>query len=399
MKHAFQHEVWSLLRKNFSKGQLAGYAIANAVGLSVILIGILFFADARTPATDGDKYFSDDYIVLSKRVDGIGFDPVCFSDEDIERLRKQEWVLRIGEFTSSRFAVNATVSVGGRGLSSYLFFESVPDDFFDVKPRDWDFDPDERFVPVILSKDYLTLYNFGFAVPQGLPQISEAVIGAIPIELCITGADNRPEYFEAAIVGFSSRLNTIAVPQSFMDWANSRYSTNKPGNPSRLIVKIDRLSASGMKQYLKQEEIEIAGDKESASNISQFLGVVSSVVAANGIVICTLALFILILSIYLLLQKSRETLRKLMLLGFRPREIGRYYIALVLTINSCVTAVATLAALGCRLLWEGSLRELGLGGASVLPVLLAAAIYLTVITSINIRIIDSRLSGIWHNRD
>ena len=33
-------------------------------------------------------------------------------------------------------------------------------------------------VPVIISKDYLALYNFGFAGSAGLPQMSEGVMGA-----------------------------------------------------------------------------------------------------------------------------------------------------------------------------------------------------------------------------
>ena len=48
----FRHEIWCLLRKNISKGQLLGYAIANVVGLSVILIGILFYANSQISITD-----------------------------------------------------------------------------------------------------------------------------------------------------------------------------------------------------------------------------------------------------------------------------------------------------------------------------------------------------------
>ena len=76
-----------------------GYAIANIVGLTVILTGMLFFADSKNADPDGDKYFSDDYVVLSKKVEGVGFNPVSFSDEDIAKLSKQPWVNKIGHFT------------------------------------------------------------------------------------------------------------------------------------------------------------------------------------------------------------------------------------------------------------------------------------------------------------
>lgn len=395
MKHTFRREIWCLLKKNMSKGQFVGYAIANIVGLSVILIGILFFADSQKSNSTDDKFFSDDYIVLSKKVSGVGFHPVGFSEEDIEKLGQQKWVLKIGKFTVSQFAVNGSVNMGGRGLSTYLFFESVPDDFFDTLPRDWAFDPQEKFVPIILSKDYLALYNFGFAIPQGLPQISEKIVGAVPITLKLTGQENVTEYYDAAIVGFSSRLNTIAVPQSFMDWANARYYSGDIQDPSRLIVKIDRFTASEMNRYLEDEDIEIAGDKEETGNISAFLRVVSGVVASNGVVISLLALFILILSIFLLLQKSKETIRKLMLLGFSPKEISQYYECIVWTTNSIITIVAVATTMGCRTLWIDELLEIGLGGASVIPMICSAIAYLLIVTAFNIQIIKRKLYDMW----
>lgn len=397
MKYVFRNEIWCLLKRNISKGQLIGYAIANVVGLTVILSGILFYNDSQMSSSQNDSYFSDDYLVLSKKVEGIGFKPISFSDNDIEKLKKQTWVKKIGRFTASQFAVNGSINMGGRGLSTYLFFESVPDDFFDVKPKDWYFDSKENFIPIILSKDYLTLYNFGFAIPQGLPQVSEKMVGAVPITLRITGKDNKTDFYQAAVVGFSSRLNTIAVPQSFMDWANRYYCSDEMSQPSRLIVKIDHRSASNMRQFFANEDIEIAGDKNEPGNISQFLRVISSVVASNGIVISLLALFILILSIFLLLQKSKDTIKKLMFLGFTPIEISQYYEVIVVSANLCITIVSTIITLCCRLLWIEPLQEIGLGGASLMPMVGIALVYFVLVTVYNIHIIRNRLSAIWKN--
>lgn len=372
--------------------------MANIVGLSVILIGILFFCDSKHDNETEDRYFSSDFITLSKKVEGIGFTPTAFSSEEIAELERQPWVKRVGKFTSSQFSVNASVNMGGRGLSSYMFCESVPDEYFDKLPRDWKFDEKKGFVPIILSKDYLALYNFGFAVPQGLPQVSEDVIGAVPITLRLTGNNPEPEYYKAAIVGFSSRLNTIAVPQSFMDWANARYAGEVHPEASRLIVEIDRLQSSGMEEWLAKRGIEIGGDKADSNKISDFLSIVSSVVTANGLVISLLALFILLLSIFLLLQKSREKLRNLMLLGFSPREVGRYYERMVVASNLVITLLAIGIALIGRTYWERQLHDIGLGGASIWPMLITAAGYFVIVSIINVCVIRRHLLRIWHNR-
>lgn len=397
-KYHFQPDVWTLLRRNVSQSQMLGYIVANIVGLSVILAGLLFYMDSNTSQQDDDQFFSRDYLVLSKKVDGMWFTPVAFSHEEIAKLKQQSWVRKVGEFTASQFAVNGAVSLGGKGLSTYLFFESVPDEFFDIKPRRWAFDPQKPFVPIILCKDYLTLYNFGFALPQGMPQISEDIIGAIPISLHITGKDQTTDAFEASVVGFSSRLNTIAVPQSFMDWANAHYADGEKADPSRLIVEVDRRAASEMNQYLSENDIEVAGDKADDGKLSAFLGLVSMVVTTGGVVISLLAIFILLLSIFLLLQKSRDRLRSLMLLGFSPREVGLYYERIVAVANLGVTIVALALSLLSRMAWAPHLRELGLGGHAVYPIVIVAIAYYVGVTALNIYIIRRHLIRIWYNK-
>lgn len=391
--------VWQLLRRNISAGQLIGYSAANAVGLIVVLVGLIFYLDSGSEAKNQEQFFSRNYAVISKVVDGIGFDPVAFTESEIADIEKQPWAKNVGRFTASQFTVYGSVNLGGRGLGTYLFLESIPDEFFDVKPNEWDFDPAEGFIPVIINKDYLTLYNFGFAVPQGLPQLSEKVIGSIPLSVRLTGEDMHPEYFEAAIVGFSTRLNTIAVPQSFMDWANERfYVGNEPAKSSRLIIEIDALQMDAMNSYLAEHGYEQAGDKEGEGKISKFLGVVSGVVTVNGMVICALAIFILLLSIFLLLQQSRDKLNYLMLLGYSPQSIGKYYLRMVVIINTVITLIAITVTVLARGLWAKPLGEIGIGDASLTPIFVVAVAYLLLVNLINAHVIRKRMLNIWHNR-
>lgn len=376
-----------LLKRNISKGQLIGYSLANLVGLTIILSGILFYCDSRHHQKNDDKFFSDDYIVVSKKIKGINLDPIEFTEEEIDEIGAQPWVKKIGKFTSADFTVNASVNMGGKGMNTYLFFESVPDEFFDTRPSGWEFDPEKRFVPIVLNKDYLALYNFGFAIPQGLPQLSEEMIGTVPLRLVLTGKNGRSEVFDAAVVGFSSRLNTIAVPQDFMDWANKRFSTGNSKDISRLIIKIDRLNPADSEEYLKQHNLVIGGDKDVDYKVSKFIGIVSGVVTATGVVISLLAIFIIILSITLLLQKNREMLRKLILLGYSPSQPAHYYQKLVIGINGGLCLIAVGLTFVCRLIWHKSLLTLGLGNGNVLFMIGAAIAYFLIISFANTMVI------------
>lgn len=147
-----------------------------------------------------------------------------------------------------------------------------------------------------------------------------------------------------------------------MDWANERFAPDSKPEASRLIVEIDRLAMPQAQAYFDEHGIEISGAESGANRISGFLGIVSAVVTAGGLVISILACFILVLSIFLLLQKSREKLRYLMLLGYSPKSVGRYYERMVIISNMVVTAVAIIIAMACRPLWVAPLSDLGLGG-------------------------------------
>lgn len=375
--------VWRLLRRNVSVSQIVGYALANLVGLSIVLTAIQFYNDINQVWEEEDSFFSKDYLIISKRVSGVNtlFGNTAFSERDIEDIKSQPWTRKVGKFTAAAFDVRASINLGGHGVSSALFLESIPDDFFDIKPDDWGFTPGQREVPIILSKDYLALYNFGFATTRGLPQLSESTIGKVPLKLYLSRAsDNATEVYAARIVGFSSRMNTIAVPQDFLEWANDRYAIDKNKMPSRLIIEVNSPGNPDITSYLEQNNYEVAGDKVDNGKTSYFLSIITAVVVSVGIIICILAFFILMLSIYLLLQKNKEKLHDLMLLGYSPSQVARYYYQLVGLVNVGVLAFAIIILLVATMLWRAPLDELGVEGASLLPSIIIGVVIVGIIT-------------------
>ncbi len=148
--------VARLLRKNTSKARIAGFILSNFIGLAIVLGGLQFFLDARTIWTSEDSFIRSDYLVINKKVTSantLGAARPGFTTDETEDLRKQPWVRRMAEFTSNDYRVLAGVSSGGRGMSTYMFFESIPDDFVDVPRSQWLYRPGDSVVPVILSKE------------------------------------------------------------------------------------------------------------------------------------------------------------------------------------------------------------------------------------------------------
>ena len=385
--------VTRLLRRNISAGQIAGYAVANLVGLLIVLTAIQFYRDVTSADDAADSFISSDYLIISKRVTGVqgglfGGDTSAassFTVSEIDEIASQPWADGIGRFTAADFNVSARVDIAGASLSTALFLESIPDEFFDISPKGWDsYRPDSSEpLPVIISKDYLTLYNFGFAASRGMPQISEELIGMLPLRLNISG-NGRQQWVDARIVGFSSRLNTIAVPEAFMDWANSEFGEGHAAAPSRLIVRLRRAGDPEATAYMDTHGYEIAGDKASGGKALYFLSLVTTVVVAIGAIISLLAFFILLLSIYLLLQKNRAKIHDLMMLGYTPAQVSAYYRNIVVGVNAAVLLLAGIGVLIVSTMWQHSLSDLGATGTSVFPTIAVGAIIILLITLGNI---------------
>lgn len=377
--------VWRLLRRNISAGQLTGYCLSSLAGLAIIAVAMQLYLDITAVSGGDDAFLTRDYVTLTRRVEGLGsltgVGATPFTEAEVADIAAQPWARKVGEFTPATFGVAAAAELGGRGLSTSLFLEAIPDDFFDVIPPGWGYDPERREVPVILSKDYLTLYNFGFAPTHSLPQLSEAMIGMVPLKL-VVGSGPEREVYDARIAGFSSRLNTIAAPEAFIRSVNGRLGADPAPRPSRLIVEVTSPGDPALIAYLESHGLETGGDKTGSGRASEFLTIVATVVTAIGAVISLLSLFILLLSLWLLLAKSRDRLSSLMLLGYTPAGVGRYYSVIVAVVNTASLLGAIAIMLAARASWTPQLTAIGATpGASLLPAI-ATATAITAATTL-----------------
>ncbi|MEN9918337.1 MAG: hypothetical protein RL662_773 [Bacteroidota bacterium] len=333
--------VWKLLRENISKPQLIGFFFANFIGMTIVLLAIQFYMDTNPLFSDKDSLFKKDYLTITKKVgvlSSLYSTSSHFTDAEISNLRMQSFVENVGQFTPSQYKVFAGINNQGAGIAfnTQMFFESVSDQFIDTKSGEWYFSPSDANIPIILPKNYLDLYNFGFAEANALPKISEGLIGIITLDISIVGKDNQLKELKGRIVGFSNRINTILVPETFMTWANSNFGGQTSSNASRLIVEINNIGDPSLSNYLKDKGYEISGDNATASKMSFFLTILVTIVIVIGIIISILSFFILTLSIYLLLEKNMNKLDTLRLIGYSKSYVIRPYEILSVSLNGLV---------------------------------------------------------------
>lgn len=394
--------VWKLMRRHISVGQLAGFFFANLCGMVIVLLSIQFYADVAPVFTEGDSFMKKDYIIVSKKVSTIGSmvgKSTTFSAAEIDELEEQPFTKGVGEFTPSQFKVSAGVGMEqlGLNLSTAMFFESVPDKYVDVSLDDWHFEPGQSEVPIILPRNYLNLYNFGFAQSRSLPQISEGVIHMVNLEVRIAGG-GRHDAYKGKIAGFSNRLNTILVPESFMAWANTHYADGSMRRePSRLIVEVSNPTDDRIARFFRERGYETEDDKLDAGKTTWFLKVVVGIVLSVGLLISVLSFYILMLSIYLLLQKNTTKLETLLLIGYGPHRVALPYQTLTIVLNALVLALSVGLVLWVRTLYLDVVRQMfpSLDAASWWPMLVVGVLLFVAVSCFNVMAIRKKVLSLF----
>lgn len=396
--------IWKLLRQHVSPLQLAGFFFANLFGMWIVMLGVQFYRDVVPLFSADDAFLNNNYLVVSKRITSVGTvsgRSNTFSESEVADLRQQPFCTGAAAFTSSQYKVAAAMSVNGAApLQSEMFFEAVPDSFVDADPAAWKYEPGDSEVPVIMPRTYMALYNFGFAQSRGLPKVSDGLVGLIDMNIFIN-AHGRHDRYHGKLLGFSGRLNTILVPQSFIDWSNREYEPDKEDEPSRLIVKVKNPTDDAIARYMQQKGYDVEDNQLDAGRATYFLKIIISIVLLIGVLVSVLSFYILMLSVYLLVQKNTTKLENLLLIGYSPARVSAPYQWLTIGVNAAVLVLAFCLLLVCRSYYMGMIElvfpQMTDGG--VAAALLTGAGILLLVSLLNVWAIRAKVMKIWKRKD
>ena len=391
--------IWRLLRKHISLFELAIFFIVNLIGMTVIIGGVQLYSDVKPVMSGESRLIGSDYLVITRPVERVGSGGKRFSGDDIAALQAQEFIEDVGAFTSSQYEVYGSIMFGGRKLSTMLFFESVPDDFIDILPKEWGYNDGNTMIPIILPRNYLNLYNFGFSSTQQLPQITEDVIKRVELGISLRG-NGLIENYSGRVVGFSDRINTILVPEQFMTWANGRYGDGANEEATRLIIEVDNPADPELIAYIEGNGYEIENKPAESSKAMYILKVCIVIIVCIGVVFSLLSLIILTLSIYLLLQKNITKLENLVLIGYTPARVALPYNLLTLALNLSIWVISSVVVIIAQRLYIGYISQMAGCELTASPMVAigVGGLFTAVIIAFNIFIINRKIREISRKR-
>ena len=192
-------------------------------------------------------------------------------------------------------------------------------------------------------------------------------------------------------------MNTILVPESFMKWSNRLYAPDGDAGPTRLIVEVYNPADDAIARFLQQKGYDTEEDKLDAGKTTYFLKIGSGVVMSVGLLISVLSFYILMLSIFLLLQKNTVKLENLLLIGYSPTRVATPYYILTVGLNVLVLLLAIGCVAWVRSYYIEVVQNLfpQLESGSLLPCILTGCLLFFAVSLLNILAIGKKIISIW----
>ncbi len=293
------------------------------IGVVLLLISLQMFVNIQDILQkDTPRKSGYDYISISKTItnQNMGMDN-NFTPEDLKVLKQQPNIKAISPLISNQYQVTAHAG-NMLPFSTDMFLESMDDQFLDTLPPNFTWQRGQETIPLIFSADFLELYNV-FAPSQGLPQISPETITSVNIFLDCTGPTGR-RTFKGNVVALSDRVNSILVPESFMEWSNEYFTGNKsPSAPSRVYIKTTDINNPRLISFLDKENYHLNKETIKFGRLKSTLQNITSALGIFGILVIIMALMLFSFYVQLMIAKSKENLRLLIILGYSPKWLAK----------------------------------------------------------------------------
>lgn len=319
-----QKLISRILWEQSGKKEMLIAAFSFFIGILLFLLALQLLMDINYLLKSRFSMRESDHLIISKKIQSsLSFNPEkrAFSAKEIDRMKAQDFIQEVQPVIANEFEVIGEAGLGVDRYTSELFFEAVPDSFLEQDllheiGKDWNWNEDSDFLPIITSRDFLSLYNFGFAGPRGLPVINNKTVSSINVRIRIYG-DNGTKLYKARVVGFTSRISSILVPMDFMLWANDRIANKAGRPPMRLVLYLDNIKDERVYQFLRENNYQPVGDKIRLSDAAFVLKLVFSVVAIIGFFLVFLSMLIFILNSQLIISRSLKEIHILLCLGYK----------------------------------------------------------------------------------
>lgn len=338
----------NILFKSKSTLQVWVSMVGVFFGLTALIISVLLYSDIKNFQNSDDELFGPNSVIIQKKVTkftSIGLNSTEFSKEEIENLKNRDFIQDVAPFVSANYSVGISENPGD-GLPPFyadMFFQSIPDKYIDVETN-WVWSEKSDYVPIILPRDFLMLINYGISESQGMPQISEELLSVARLQIHMSG-QGKKGLIMGKVVGFSHKISSILVPETFINYSNEIYGSSKPKSAQRLFITIEDGKYGELENLIEELNLDINKSTLDFTKIKTVVNIIIYAFFIAALLIVLLSVFSFIQYAQLVLTKASEEIIILFRQGYGLKQLLRVIVKNFSFKFGIITLFATLVSI------------------------------------------------------
>lgn len=371
------------------KGQLRAWMGTLGLGIAALLLLVAVQMQADfSELLEGkqNKETNTQYLVINRQLNNNNLNAGGLREEELAALKKLPEVSAVGIMQPGYFKASLSSSSDRFPFYTDVSFETVSSDFLDEIPEHWTWQEKDDYVPIIVPSLYLDLYNFQFALAQQLPQLTPEVVKMIFFNIRIKGPKGEV-VLKGKVAGFSDRIQSMLVPQEFMQWCNARFAQGEKRNPSRILIKTKDATSPVLNQFLEKNQLQADKEKTRFSKYREIVNWIAGISGLSGLLMLVFAALVLSLFIQLNIVSKQDEIRLLIQLGASPQQMIGFLMKKFFPPNAIIVLIALGLVAILQYLLFGWLQKKTIGvSAWISPLTLIAALLLILLMGVVNRI-------------
>ncbi len=340
-----------ILFKNQDKNQLIIAMIGSFMGI-IFLIASIHYIIRVNEFGKGEEILGANTLIVQKKVSSastLGLSKTDFTLREIEKMGAESFIEDIQPIQSNNFPVSfQTADPQVPYFRTEVFIQSIHKDFLDVNTDNWDWSPEDEFLPIVLPKEFLVLLNTFMSV-QGMSQVTDELAMQVVFKLKLTDPTGRREFHKAKIIGFTNQVSSLLVPQSYMDYGMKNFSDGSQNKITQVLIKGKDGEFGLVEKMLKSRGLESKKSEQVIAKLKSIVSTLFAVVLGISIIAVFVSGLVLIQYLQLLLSKNAYEVRTLLRMGYAPNDLIKKFTSYFAVIFGIVSGAGLLVFVGLKL--------------------------------------------------
>ncbi len=316
-----------LLFRNQDKKQLFIAMTGAFLGMTFLITSIHYLIKVNEFGKGAD-ILGPNTIIVQKKVSNsssLNLTKTDFSVREIDKIKKEPFIEDAQPVISNNFDVSfETADPMVPRFRTDVFIQTVDPKFLDVKSSKWHWKEGNEYVPIIMPREFLVMLNT-FMSASGIPQISDDLAMDVKFKFKLKD-DTKNEYVDARIIGFTNEVSSILVPQSFMEYGNGKYTSDREKKITQLMISGKESEFGKVEELLKTKGLESKNSQMLVGRLKSVVGTLFLVVLGISVIAVFVSGLVLIQYMQLLMSRNAYEVRTLMRIGYHPKKvIGSFF--------------------------------------------------------------------------